>query len=38
MRESVGLFVGMIEGLVGVYDCLRIFHDIEKNKSSYQNA
>ena len=30
--------MGMIKGFVGVYDCLNIFHDIEKNKSSYQNA
>ena len=31
------VLVGMIEGFVCVYDCLIIFHEIEK-KSSYQNT
>ena len=38
MRESVVALAGMIERVVGGYDHLRIFHGIEINNSSYQNA
>ena len=36
--ESVVVLLGMIRIVVNGYDHLRIFHGIEINNSSYQNA